>query len=100
MCRKPVLKYRAMGQTIKPLVRVGKRGVTPELIRELKRMLKDHGLVKVLILKSGEKALKLGRVERRELALGLAAKTDSEVVDVRGKTIVLVDRKLVEKSGC
>ena len=93
-------RYRAIGQTIKPLVRIGKQGITQGLIDELKRMLKDHGVVKVLILRGGEKTLRLNRKGRKELAVKLALKTNSKVVDVRGKTIVLVDRKLIERSKC
>ena len=100
MCKNPVVKYRAIGQTIKPLVRIGKQGITQGLIDELKRMLKDHGVVKVLILRGGEKTLRLNRKGRKELAVKLALKTNSKVVDVRGKTIVLVDRKLIERSKC
>lgn len=66
---------------------IGKNGVTPSLIEELTRQLKDNKLVKVKILKSA-----LDEMPRDEIARTLAAKTGSELIEVKGNTVVLFKR--------
>lgn len=66
---------------------IGKNGVTPSLIEELARQLKDNKLVKVKLLKSA-----LDELSREEIAKQLAAKTGSELIEVKGNTVVLYRR--------
>ena len=71
---------------LKPTVWIGKRGVTPEAVEEVARQLEDRKVVKIRWLQSAE-------VDPSDLA----ARTGSEVVDIRGRTVVLAARR--ERSG-
>ncbi len=68
------------------LVRIGKRGITEEVVKEIKRHLKQRGAVKVRILKSA--IAKEGK-DRRELARTLAIRVGAKLAGVRGYTLVL-----------
>lgn len=66
---------------------VGKNGITPSLVEEVTRQLKDNKLIKVKLLKSA-----VEETPREELAKALAEKTRSELVEVKGNTVVLFKR--------
>ena len=66
---------------------VGKNGVTPSIIEELKRQLKDNRLIKVKLLKSAVEAM-----PRESIAKELAEKTGAELIEVKGNTVVLFKR--------
>jgi len=70
-------------------VRVGKRGITDALIRELDNILKARGVVKVKLLRSFRESYDVDREVRARLAEELAERLRAEVIDVRGYTIVL-----------
>ena len=64
---------RRLGHALHPLVRVGKRGLTPGVVSELRQTLHDHELVKV--------RARVGDRENRNLVLArLAADTGAELV--------------------
>lgn len=65
---------------------IGKRGLWPGVIEEIKRRLKEKGVVKVRALKS---ALKVTGLDRRELAIMVAERVGAHLLDVRGRTFVL-----------
>ena len=67
-----------------PLLNIGKKGVTDALIEELLRQLKQHKLVKVKILKSA-----LEDTDRKAIAGELAARTGSQLIEIRGSSAVL-----------
>ncbi len=67
-------------------VNIGKKGVTEELLREIKNRLKREGVVKVRILKS---ALEVTGLDRRSLAKLVADKLGARLVEVRGRTFIL-----------
>ena len=73
---------RAQSHTITPVVWVGKEGVD-KVILEVKRQIKDRGLIKVKIRKS---ALE---IDRKEIAEKIAAETNSEIVSLVGNVITL-----------
>jgi RNA-binding protein len=73
---------RALAHSLRPIVQVGKEGVTEALIAAVDRALADHELIKV---KLGENA----DVERHDAADALAAATHAEVAQVLGHTLVL-----------
>jgi RNA-binding protein len=77
---------RRMIHELKPTVWIGKRGVTPEAVEEVARQLEERRVVKIRWLQSAD-------VDPGDLA----ARTGSEVVDVRGRTVVLAARR--ERSG-
>ena len=77
---------RALGHPLRPLVQVGKEGVTEALAAAIDQALLDHELIKV---KVGENA----GVERHEAADAIAAMTRSEVAQVLGNTVLLYRRR-------
>ena len=78
---------RGQAANIEASTHVGKNGVTPSLIEELKRQLKDNKLIKVKLLKSAVEAM-----PRAEMAKELAEKTGAELIEVKGNTVVLFKR--------
>ena len=87
MDKKRILELRGMATRLESSTHVGKNGVTASLVEEVARQLKDNKLVKVKVLKSALEA-----APRDEIARLLAEKTGSELVDVRGNTVVLFRR--------
>ena len=72
------LKSRA--QLLKPSIKLGKAGASPELLAELGKLLDIHGLVKLRF--EGFKE------ERKTLSKDLAAKTGATLVQQVGHTAV------------
>jgi len=72
----------------KATVRIGKSGVTPQLLEEVDRQLEKNEIVKVKILKSA-----LAERKAREVASEVAQKTNASLVEVRGHTFILYRRK-------
>jgi RNA-binding protein len=77
---------RALAHPLKPLVQIGKDGVSDALVAATDQALLDHELIKV---KVGENA----GLERHAAAEALAARTHSEVAQVLGNTVVLYKRR-------
>jgi len=67
-------------------VNLGKRGLSESVIMEIKRRLKDEGVLKVRILKS---CLKVTGLDRKTLAKRVAEIVNAELVTVRGYTFIL-----------
>ncbi|MET1101564.1 MAG: YhbY family RNA-binding protein [Pyrodictiaceae archaeon] len=66
---------------------IGKSGISNGVINEIKRRLKEQGIVKVKVLKSGIKASGL---DRKSLAREVATRVNAKLVDIRGRTFILV----------
>jgi len=73
---------RGLGHELRPIVQVGKDGIDDGLLAAVEQALDDHELVKI---KVGESA----GVDRHDAAGELAQKTNSEVAQVLGNTVVL-----------
>ena len=73
---------RSLGHHLKPLVMLGRDGITDNVISSADAVLGAHELIKVKI---GNSCL----LERREAADTLAVKTGSEVVQILGKTFLV-----------
>lgn len=73
---------RGLGHHLKPLVMLGREGISDNVIKEVNAVLDAHELVKVRI---GNGCL----LERQPAAEAVAIKTDSEIVQVLGKTFLL-----------
>jgi RNA-binding protein len=69
-------------QALKPTCWVGKRGVTDAMIEEIVRQVKDRKAIKVKWLRHTE-------VD----PVALAEATGTELVEVRGHTLVLCERR-------
>ena len=75
-------------------VRIGKSGISENVLKEIKRRLKKKGVVKVKILKS---ALKVEEKDRFEIAKEVAERIGAKLVEVRGRTFILLMENVVEK---
>jgi len=82
MNKRRVLELRVTAQRLKPTIHIGKDGVDENVVEELSRQLKKAKLVKIRVLNS------FGG-DRKGIAKQLADMTSSELIDVRGSTIVL-----------
>lgn len=71
-----------LAMKIKPVVQIGKDGLTPEVTKSAEEALTAHELIKIGILNNCES-------EPKEIAPVLAGRTRSEVIQVIGKKIVL-----------
>lgn len=76
---------RGLGHALKPVVQVGKAGVTPGLIDSTVAQLNAHELIKVKI---GDE----DREVRREQAELLARETGAVLAEVLGRTVLLYKR--------
>ena len=79
--KKKMKELKAGAHNLQPTVRIGKSGITEALIDELAGQLKNKKLIKA-------KALGCDRNEVRRIAEELAQRTSSELVEVRGNTMV------------
>jgi len=82
MDKKKRAEARRKAQGIQASVHVGKEGITEGARAEIMKQLKKHEHVKVRLLPSVEE-------DRREVAGQLALATNSDLVEVRGRTVVL-----------
>ena len=74
---------RARSHSLSPVVWIGKEGVN-KVINEVKRQIKDKGLIKVKIRRTA-----LEKDTRENIAKKLALETDAEVVSLVGNVITL-----------
>ena len=75
-------KYlRASAHSLKPLVMVGAKGVTPQLIGSVDLALKDHELIKVKFIEFKE--------SKKEISAQIAQATHSELVGLIGNIAIL-----------
>lgn len=73
---------RSMAQTLSPVTQVGKGGISENLISSLSDALDARELIKVSVLNNAED-------DAAETAANLAEALGAEVVEVKGKKIVL-----------
>lgn len=76
---------RSMAQTITPIAQVGKGGVGENLISSLSDALEAREIIKISVLNNAED-------DAFDTATLLAEKLGAEVVEVKGKKIVLYRR--------
>jgi RNA-binding protein len=73
---------RGLAHALEPVVRVGKGGVSPNVVAETKKTLASHELIKVRVDSDDSGT-------RKQLAEALAAETDAQIAGVIGKTMIL-----------
>ena len=81
---------KGLAMTIDPIFQIGKASVTPELTTAVAEALEARELIKLSILKNCMD-------DGTEIASGLAERTQSQVVQVIGKKIVLYKQAKDEK---
>ena len=72
---------RGLAHGLKPLVHVGKNGVTEGVIDDTDRALRDHELVKIRFLDYKD--------QRQELSQTIAEETRSGIVEIIGNALIL-----------
>ncbi len=77
-------------------VRIGKKGITDALLKEIDNVLRVRSLVKVQLLKNFRDAHGVNRENKAAIAAELAQALRAQVVQVRGYTILL---QRVKKHG-
>jgi RNA-binding protein len=77
---------RSLGHELRVVVQVGKDGIDDGLVAAIDRALVDHELVKI---KVGEAA----GLDRQSAADQLAARTQSDVAQILGNTVLLYRRR-------
>lgn len=77
------------GAELKPTIHVGKGGITDGIVDEIVKQIKERQLVKIKILPSSE-------MPRKEVAAELAGRSRSTLVEVRGNTVLLCDKRLFQ----
>jgi RNA-binding protein len=83
-------ELKGKGTELKATMHIGKEGVTDGLVEELLIQMKAHRLVKVKVLASSSD-------KKKEMAEELATRAGAELIEVRGNTILLCDRRMVAK---
>lgn len=78
------LKRKA--QMLHPTVRIGKNGITNEILAEIEKQLKKHKLVKIKLLQNF--VLATGK-SKKEIAQRLATEMHAEVIHIIGGTMTL-----------
>lgn len=73
---------KGLAMEIYPIFRIGKSGVTPEFTKSIDEALEARELIKITILNNCKD-------DPRQIADTLAGRTNSEVVQIIGKRIVL-----------
>ncbi|MDZ4164641.1 MAG: ribosome assembly RNA-binding protein YhbY [Smithellaceae bacterium] len=75
-------KYlRGLAHHLKPLIQIGKGGLSEEVISQIEQSLLDHELIKI---KFGD-----FKEEKKELTAAIAEKTGSEAVGIIGNVAIL-----------
>lgn len=82
LANQQIRTLRSRAHHLKPVVRIGEKGITDNLLTELNRALEDHELIKVSI--AGAE-----RDERQVLTDQLCQTTGAEVVQIIGRVSVL-----------
>ncbi|MGP8322170.1 MAG: YhbY family RNA-binding protein [Methanosarcinaceae archaeon] len=82
MDKDKLYKLKSEAVHLKPIINVGKNGMTDAAVEELKKQVKANRLVKVKMLKSAG-------LDTKTLAQQFADATRTTIIEVRGNTVVL-----------
>ncbi|TQD24042.1 YhbY family RNA-binding protein [Methanolobus vulcani] len=69
---------------IKPIINIGKNGITDSVVEEIKKQVKANRLIKIKMLKTSSEGEDI-----KISAEKLAEATKTTLIDVRGSTVVL-----------
>ena len=82
MDKDKLYKLKSEAVQLKPIINIGKNGLTDAAIEELKKQIKANRLIKI-------KMLKTTGADTKTLAQQLADATKTTLIEVRGSTVVL-----------
>lgn len=77
-------KLRSLSKTLKPRIIIGKNGVNDEVIKSIKKYIKEDDIIKIKILKTY-----IEGKDKKQFANDLAIKCNAQIIDLVGFTIVL-----------
>ena len=83
---KQVKHLRSLAHSIKPLLLVGKNGITGTFIQQTQKTLEDHELVKVKIIPTSSEVIK-------DVAEELEKSVPCHIAQKIGKTIVIYNQR-------
>jgi len=86
-----VRKLKAAGQRLKPILKVGKNGLSPQFLQSVEMAFETHELIKIKFDEFKE--------QRKTLAPELAAKTKSHLITLLGNVVVLYRKKKVQEEA-
>lgn len=78
-------QLRALAHHLDPIVQVGARGITDEVVAAVDQALTDHELIKVRVAADAP-------IDRRETGPALAERTKSHDLGVVGRVVILYRR--------
>ncbi|MDG6242941.1 MAG: YhbY family RNA-binding protein [Methanolobus sp.] len=84
MEKEKLYQLRTEATKIKPIINIGKNGLTAPVLEEIKKQVKANRLVKIKMLKTS--------AEGEDVSISaekLAEATNTTLIDVRGSTVVL-----------
>jgi len=79
---KQKVKLRSLAMDLKPIFQIGKEGLSENLIIVLNDALEAHELIKISVLKNCSSNIK-------EVAYDISSQTNSELIQIIGRNIVL-----------
>ncbi|MDE4944719.1 ribosome assembly RNA-binding protein YhbY, partial [Francisella tularensis] len=82
---KQLQKLKAQAHSLKPVVLMGEKGLTENVILEIDLALASHQLIKV-------KVCRLPKEEKQQIASEITQATSSELVQIIGNILVLYRR--------
>ncbi len=95
--KRPMIKMKderkIRGKSLDPIMRIGKSGITENVINDLKEHLKKRGLIKVKILRAY-----IEEKGKKEAFENLATMTGAEIIDIVGFTAVLAKKNKNKKT--
>ncbi|MGB3908664.1 MAG: YhbY family RNA-binding protein [Methanomethylovorans sp.] len=77
-------ELKAEASQLKPIINIGKSGVTDSVVEEIKKHLKTDHLIKIKMLKSSRE-----EKDTAAIAEELSQATASKVIEIRGNNVVL-----------
>ncbi len=79
-------KLKAQAHHLKPVIMIGKNGMTESFIKSVIKALYDHELIKIKFIDFKD--------EKKELAKEISEKTDSDIVGMIGNILILYKENL------
>lgn len=76
-------EIKNLGMDLKAIVRIGKKGINDSMVDEINRLLEDKEIIKIKVLRNNP----IQDIE--ETSEILEDRTIGEVVEIRGKTILM-----------
>jgi RNA-binding protein len=84
MDKDKLYKLKVEASQLKPIINIGKNGITDAVVEEIRKHLKANRLIKIKMLKSSRE-----EKDTTTIAEELAQVTASQIIEIRGNNVVL-----------